>query len=803
MHSALSRRLGGRLAQGAQPIYRSGFPKKLAKRLMLSAVALGLLLASSAFSQVLDGTILLPDSLGPLTGISHVALDEDSAHPRMFIGGEDGNVLVMNTLTGQRLARIQTGPVLAVCFCPAHNKLYISLRDANVVRVVDCNTYETITDLQIGRIVSGLLHNPIVDRVYCASTYMPVISCATDSIVDSLHLVGQRIQMALDTRHNWLYVGSTDTLRVADCSADTIIASIPGLQNVRTACFQPTANKVYVAAGWSLAAIDTKTNTIVYNEQYDTLDPQLAIDQSHNRVYYTYWGGIVALDCATDSIVWGRHLPGRAIGLAPDPEHDKLYLLLHAGGNGYPSVLDAATGLILHEFHGSSDSSIYYSAATRRAFLISNGGEVTGFDCDADTIVVATPLTANIADACLDSVDNKLYFSVGRSGVGIVDCAAGKVIGYARAPDRLRYLAHNSRDDKLYCSSDSSIFVLDCRTDSFVRTISIDAWALSMDWLPTLNKLYCLASADTDRLVVVDCVGDTVARQLSYVPAHCSTFVCPELNQLWLVHGGFKVVDCLHDSILNDTWMLANCSVADYDSLSRKAYLASENAMYVVDMETRQPVDSLLLPHSYNRWVFQVSCAAPVSKAYWTTFEGRPGLDPDTATVVDTRRDSIVARFAVPYYSARACADRNGDYVYFSGYHEVAAADARTDSVVSRASHPVNTRFFIPNKATSRFYIVGLTDSVIQVVYDSVIFAGLQARPAETTQPRRFQTLLNRSTPLRSPADATLFDATGRRAAALKDGANDISHLAPGVYFVRAAQAQAQAQAIRKVVVTR
>jgi hypothetical protein len=39
----------------------------------------------------------------------------------------------------------------------------------------------------------------------------------------------------------------------------------------------------------------------------------------------------------------------------------------------------------------------------------------------------------------------------------------------------------------------------------------------------------------------------------------------------------------------------------------------------------------------------------------------------------------------------------------------------------------------------------------------------------------------------------------------LKPGANDVRALAPGVYFVREAQgqAQAQAQAIRKIVIAR
>jgi hypothetical protein len=52
---------------------------------------------------------------------------------------------------------------------------------------------------------------------------------------------------------------------------------------------------------------------------------------------------------------------------------------------------------------------------------------------------------------------------------------------------------------------------------------------------------------------------------------------------------------------------------------------------------------------------------------------------------------------------------------------------------------------------------------------------------------------------------ADLLDASGRKMLDLRPGANDVRALAPGVYFVREAQAQAQAQAqaVRKVVITR
>ncbi len=53
---------------------------------------------------------------------------------------------------------------------------------------------------------------------------------------------------------------------------------------------------------------------------------------------------------------------------------------------------------------------------------------------------------------------------------------------------------------------------------------------------------------------------------------------------------------------------------------------------------------------------------------------------------------------------------------------------------------------------------------------------------------------------VRHEASSVLLDISGRKVLDLHPGANDVHALAPGVYFVRAAQAQAQA--VRKVVVT-
>jgi hypothetical protein len=54
---------------------------------------------------------------------------------------------------------------------------------------------------------------------------------------------------------------------------------------------------------------------------------------------------------------------------------------------------------------------------------------------------------------------------------------------------------------------------------------------------------------------------------------------------------------------------------------------------------------------------------------------------------------------------------------------------------------------------------------------------------------------------------AALLDISGRKVMALTPGANDVRHLAPGVYFVRsepsAASRQPSAVTVRKVILTR
>jgi hypothetical protein len=74
----------------------------------------------------------------------------------------------------------------------------------------------------------------------------------------------------------------------------------------------------------------------------------------------------------------------------------------------------------------------------------------------------------------------------------------------------------------------------------------------------------------------------------------------------------------------------------------------------------------------------------------------------------------------------------------------------------------------------------------------------LSSKPAATVV--RGVLILAEATSCKAQA-ASLLDVAGRNVLNLLPGPNDVRALAPGVYFVR--EAQAHAQAVQKIVVTR
>jgi hypothetical protein len=175
--------------------------------------------------------------------------------------------------------------------------------------------------------------------------------------------------------------------------------------------------------------------------------------------------------------------------------------------------------------------------------------------------------------------------------------------------------------------------------------------------------------------------------------------------------------------------------------------------------------------------------------------------------VVDMQTLSRVRTIALSKYVTMTSYDSIADRLacVIDNPYEVAFIDCASDSVVAIIPVPGYPASIV-RSAHRRLYLANQGASSFSVILDTTT-VGI----AETMTDKR-GTVNPGPSILRgvlflpvSPftIHTSLFDMTGRQVMALAPGANDVRSLAPGVYFVREPQAQAQAQAVRKVIITR
>jgi YVTN family beta-propeller protein len=802
-------------------------------RLLLCVIVLLVLLVPPASAQVVEGYIQLPDSFGFFPAPYRVAWDFTPGEERLFIGGDSSDVLVIDAVSFGKLARIPTGPVGSLCFSPAHNKLYAAPRSGNSLYVVDCNTYQISKQVQLGEHPSGLFYNPIADRVYCSTSHMKVLDCSSDSVIGSVSGVGTG-PVILDSSRNRLYVGSKLAVNVVDCYSDSVVAAIARVSGARALCYNSYCGRVYAAANESLYAIDVTSDSVVHQSPCSPWLHTLCCDPTRNRVYGASLFGVTAWDCESDTRLWARSLTSDSAdgpkGLACVSNLDRVYVTLPLS---VPSF-DGSTGNPAGSapVDGRAAPPVYVNSLNR-LYCFANWGQLAAIDCGIDTAMSQVPLDAFVDRStdrvCLDTVQNKLYFAFNMpcGYVGAVDCSARLVKSYQMC-EYPENMVHDALDDKLYVStwngSDSGwVSVFDCIGDSLVKVIPTGRVIGGLCWHPELNKVYAGVTDSYGRnyVVVIDCAADSVTRILAknnQSGSFVSSLLSPELNQFWGFSSyystqGYTVVDCLKDSVVMDTFM--------QDWTQRGVCFSEENSkvfvvrgsypreLAVLSTKSLRPVKSVPLCRGEPEVVHIVPAAGKLYVAAITEMSTT-----DSVYVFDAETDSMVSKFDAGHIIRAMCDDATGRYVYCTALKDhgsyvwsetLLVIDTQCDSIVPGTSLSGMIlgcgEWLLPNRRTGLMYVGQDENGKLLVIRDSVAL-GVQERSDVVQTSVALQTVINRAVPFRAAKQADLFDGSGRKAAILRSGPNDIGHLAPGVYFVREAQAQAQAQAVRKVILT-
>jgi YVTN family beta-propeller protein len=157
-----------------------------------------------------------------------------------------------------------------------------------------------------------------------------------------------------------------------------------------------------------------------------------------------------------------------------------------------------------------------------------------------------------------------------------------------------------------------------------------------------------------------------------------------------------------------------------------------------------------------------------------------------------------------------ATGDRPGAIVYNSLNNKVYCADYGSDrvTVIGGATNEVLDTIRVGhcpadlchNPQQNRVYVANSMSSSISVLRDSG--GGIEEVPNDEARATKAATIV-RGVLFMAGHRVELLDAAGRKVMDLQPGANDVRHLAAGIYFVRAASRELSAVSCRKVVIQR
>jgi hypothetical protein len=780
-----------------------------------------MLLASLASGQVLDGVILLPDSLGPLRPGYHLAFG--SSTNNIYVASESSDIIVVDGETFQRIKRINTGAgVGGALLVSKHNRLYCSHPSQSRIGVIDCATDSVVGSILVGTWPTLLCYSTGSDKLYCGDTIdktVSVINCATNALLKVIPVGKGLTAMAYDPTTNKVYAATRDAVLAISCSTDSIVTTISSVRKARYFCVNKRRQKLYAAVhpyvGFdTVFVIGTQTDSVVARMNGPGyVEPVLACNEVTDRLYgVNDLGDILEFDCVGDTLIRFEPFYSTVVGLFCDSVRNRLYYLYEKDDGGYLFVLDCVT----LDFISWASVGLYpavFQADPARYRLVCAGGRgfyaydraLSVFDYKGDSLYArgATPLSGWTRVMCHNPAAGKLYYWWGHGvgGVGVIDEQTNRLVAQAfLSRSSLSQLALSRTSNKLYFQVlQEGLGVMDGSRDSIIKVIEM-AWGRCPTWCPDENKVYCYAGGTRWYLAVVDCYTDSIVREIDIYDRFRSLEYLGDGRILCRQWEHLTLIDSRADTVLVDSAV----EPSEYRAIAHtedgeKVYIALNGRLEVRSSSTLSLLSTLYWPYAgHIGGGGFLLCSDAAQKLYWFSDEA------DSMLAIDTRSDSVVARKPTRAWRGLVCFDHTGRYLLCFD-DSLRVYDTQSDSLAAVCPLPFLPHSVTPNPEQGCIY-VGCEDVIL--VYPDVPPGveeamnderGVMNREASVVRDILF--LLGATS--RKPQAASLWDINGRRVLELRPGVNDVRDLAPGVYFVRQASSMVRgAPSVLKVVIT-
>jgi DNA-binding beta-propeller fold protein YncE len=787
---------------------------------------------SGLSAQWIEKFIQVPDSFYGLMYPAHLAYSPVSQ--MVYVGGDNpkpgASVTGVDIRTWTKQAKIPCDnyAVKGLGYNPLDDKLYI-LSNGNAVTVVECDGNRVLAELRVPGIPLTFCHNLRYDKVYVGSdSSLTIIDGAGDSIRRTIALVGYPVALVSnESLGKVYYLVNPGRIQVVDASADTVVAVIPVSNSTRGLALSPDGLKLYCASS-------------------DTLAP-----------------GLVIVDCVADTIARFLPLPSPVFRLCSAPPARKLYC--GSSRDTIMTVVDMDADTVLASIGGVSAQVLSYFAPRNLIYCSNSSGESLAIvDVAADTVLndagvghgpcVLLPMPDEDL-MCVITAGDRLLLPL--------DCATNVPRDTVLVGPYPSYgLAYDERDDKLFVACPLGDVGLLAVVNGTTRELEgwhlIEGRPVEVFYNPADNKLYCLQERARTG-VVFDAAAETVIATVEAPYAPYKTFVSPRRDWVYFIgfYGDVIVVDGRADStvariVLGDEV----CDVA-YNSANDKIYFVLyDGGLAVLDCSTntvvtrplRYPSEGGVCYNSRNNRVYVAChtagrilvfdgqsdsvlgetrvgpgplylCYNPLRNEVYCVIDGHyPSYD-SVVRVLDCDADTVVATLVTGVHTIAPTYNPAGDKVYclrnFGNLMSLAVIDCEEKRLVADLPLMYDNIEMEVDTVRNVTYVNWREGFLLTVIADSD-YVGLAAGSGTHARQRSQPTIVRGVLLFEArgerrdargemrEARGELLDISGRRVLDLKPGANDVSGLSPGVYFVREPSAVSrEPSAVTKVVLTR
>jgi len=769
--------------KGARMTWTRRYSTELAagpKVLLALALGIGVRIGHG---QWLETKITLPDSLGGAT--SPFCLTADTSERYVYIGDGSGAVYVVDAEARTRVAKLACGYVSAICTNTRQNKVYAADYEGDQVFVISCATNQVVATIPTCTNPLALCYNGADDKIYVAGYVylghadLTVIDCTSDQVIKTIHLEAGQPSLCYSPAGNRVFCAVYDTLLVIDGATDSVVAVRDG-KWYGPMVANAVANRVYASGSGGVNVLDGTTGEVL-----ETMNAAADVICLNPRTQKLYAAGdhpvqLAVFDCTADTIINRFQFRGTSYvySLACDAAANKVYVSCYWFGHRIV-VIDGDTDTIATKLWGPNQDGLQggslASSRRGRVYFIDHGGpELAVLDTGTDSLLLTVVIGGmSVPTMCYDSIDDKVYYvsCTVLGEVGAIDAATNQPVGHIQVGRYPEHVIWHAPTKRLYCGG-ANVTVIDTKADTVVKVLEVGSWMMCS--APPLNKVYLFQG---NALAVLDCGSDSVVKTIPIPTEYAWSMCYVAYDKLYIGGiGGVSIIDCVGDTLIRSypfgfcrlvvgrdgkrvhcwrPYSFSTFDVAGDTLISEVPYDASggENLIYVPGVD-------------------KIYCACPAGGQ-------------DRILVVDAKTDSVIA--VVPFYQPAPLGyDSVNGLVYCGQLTDSAVVfmDSRTDSIVRSFNPCANIKSFTMVPAHSRVYVGNAGNSFIPVIRTDPLGVE-ETLQSLTLEKLSVPTMVSRQSPLVVHRPSVLLDAVGRKVLDAKPGQHSLTRYRAGVYFLR------------------